>query len=664
MNLGSLDHQVIELLRDGTIRLMDAEYLRQNQIQSVERRQTMESRFGDVPYLTNEAAEAAMRETSRCVCVLSYCWRTRHHPDPDGAVLDALRRFLLEHPHIKGVFMDYVSLFQHPRTKKEQERFALSLDVMGDLYASPLATVVARFRQIPPRPEEFDGLCAIIGPHQDAEAELRTVLTASNRELTELKFDSQAQLWKAKFASERDADHAMVELADDASELLGKGGYAHRWYNERPYKERGWCVFESAIATEAIARVKCYPTLMPFVVLSATKMEKVIEIDGGGDDDAAPAESRPGATTGAGVHDSSISYAGDRVERVRTAIKDAAFTGKGDREVVSDMYTGYIKTIVGAMRAIGEKESGTYEGQRNKAGKEHGMGTMTYFDGSVYVGEWKDGMKAGRGSIQFSSGGKYEGEWKNDRQDGKGTFYYAVGRVYEGQFNQGDRHGHGKYWYPPKGSESFGHCYVGEYAGGTTQTIRTAHEGGVKEGKGSYFYGDGRVYVGGYVGGERDGLGTLYLPDGRVATLRFSSGVPVGDGILWDADLTSGTAVRLWAGDPVSGLLDASEMNESDDRAELAARKKAYMKKEEKAAGGKAMGVEATDRIDIGAAKKIAMGMGVAVPPNVQKRPVRPEPSPNVRSWCISRGGGGVGVDGAQGASQVAESAIVSAMEC
>ena len=123
---------------------------------------------------------------------------------------------------------------------------------------------------------------------------------------------------------------------------------------------------------------------------------------------------------------------------------------------------------------------------------------------------------------------------------------------------------------------------------------------------------DGSLYVGGFVGGERDGLGTLYLPDGRVATLRFSSGVPVGDGILWDADLTSRTAVRLWAGDPVSGLLDASEMNESDDRAELAARKKAYMKKEEKAAGGKAMGVEATDRIDIGAAKKIAMGMGMA----------------------------------------------------
>ena len=68
----------------------------------------------------------------------------------------------------------------------------------------------------------------------------------------------------------------------------------------------------------------------------------------------------------------------------------------------------------------GNKEDGTYrksvyEGYISKASRNpHGRGTMWYFDGRIYEGEWYEGLHYGHGTL-ISSDGKtsWTGQFKN-----------------------------------------------------------------------------------------------------------------------------------------------------------------------------------------------------------------------------------------------------------
>ena len=45
---------------------------------------------------------------------------------------------------------------------------------------------------------------------------------------------------------------------------------------------------------------------------------------------------------------------------------------------------------------------------------------MTYANGSVYEGEWKNGKKHGKGVKINEDGTKYDGDYKNDKPHGSG----------------------------------------------------------------------------------------------------------------------------------------------------------------------------------------------------------------------------------------------------
>jgi hypothetical protein len=66
-----------------------------------------------------------------------------------------------------------------------------------------------------------------------------------------------------------------------------------------------------------------------------------------------------------------------------------------------------------------------------KNDKKHGQGTLTLPDGSKYVGEWKNGLPNGQGALTFPEG-KYVGEWKNGEHHGQGTLTLPDGRVLSG----------------------------------------------------------------------------------------------------------------------------------------------------------------------------------------------------------------------------------------
>lgn len=43
-----------------------------------------------------------------------------------------------------------------------------------------------------------------------------------------------------------------------------------------------------------------------------------------------------------------------------------------------------------------------------------GKGTETWPDGSIYIGDFKNGKKDGRGIYKWAQGSVYEGEWKSN----------------------------------------------------------------------------------------------------------------------------------------------------------------------------------------------------------------------------------------------------------
>ena len=62
------------------------------------------------------------------------------------------------------------------------------------------------------------------------------------------------------------------------------------------------------------------------------------------------------------------------------------------------------------------------------------------FDGSVYVGQFKDNQRDGHGIWTTCDGHRYEGQWKNGKPHGEGIQFHENGNLhYEGQWKNGKR---------------------------------------------------------------------------------------------------------------------------------------------------------------------------------------------------------------------------------
>ena len=76
---------------------------------------------------------------------------------------------------------------------------------------------------------------------------------------------------------------------------------------------------------------------------------------------------------------------------------------------------------------------GTNSGEA-KSNKRNGQGTITYDNGSKYIGEFKDGKENGQGTIHFPNGNKFIGEFK-DGKNWNGTFYDKDGNIFQKYVN-------------------------------------------------------------------------------------------------------------------------------------------------------------------------------------------------------------------------------------
>ena len=69
-----------------------------------------------------------------------------------------------------------------------------------------------------------------------------------------------------------------------------------------------------------------------------------------------------------------------------------------------------------------------------KVGNRDGQGTLTWSDGSKFVGEYKDDNKNGQGTYTFSNGWKFVVEYK-DGEVLNGTFYDKDGNIIKKKVN-------------------------------------------------------------------------------------------------------------------------------------------------------------------------------------------------------------------------------------
>jgi len=112
----------------------------------------------------------------------------------------------------------------------------------------------------------------------------------------------------------------------------------------------------------------------------------------------------------------------------------------------------------------------------------NGNGTIEYPDGSLYVGEFINGVAEGNGVLTKTDGSRYEGGFKNGQYHGLGSLTAPDGFKYEGQHKNGRSHGRGIMTLPN------GVRFLGQF------------ENGYYKGPGTLVLPDGRRVVGEFEG--------------------------------------------------------------------------------------------------------------------------------------------------------------------
>jgi hypothetical protein len=175
-----------------------------------------------------------------------------------------------------------------------------------------------------------------------------------------------------------------------------------------------------------------------------------------------------------------------------------------------------------------------YEGEWDKNGNQHGIGTMVKEDGSkivglfkagkldglarlidssglVYEAEFKEGEMNGNGKIQNKSGGKFDGELVNGKIHGKGAEEWPDGTKYDGEYREGKRHGKGNLVLAD------GSTYDGNF------------KDGAMSGKGELKFKNGSSYKGSFRNNKMEGKGIFRWPDGKKYDGEWKDGVQHGD---------------------------------------------------------------------------------------------------------------------------------------
>ena len=200
--------------------------------------------------------------------VIRSAWLSPRNPDPTGKRMQILRRALEQRSDIEAFFFDFASLYQHPpgggmRTADQQASFSRAIGVMGDLYASAVGTTVLQIKEVPPRPDEFDGVLCLYNLAEGVdEPKIRATL-ARYGAIEDCKLGGwpsaivRFSTHKAAVAAKRAAP---LSICDGVDTLYNERSYSGR-RGEAGFDDddgRGWCCFEDSVSLEVTTRLSGY----------------------------------------------------------------------------------------------------------------------------------------------------------------------------------------------------------------------------------------------------------------------------------------------------------------------------------------------------------------------------------------------------------------------
>lgn len=164
--------------------------------------------------------------------------------------------------------------------------------------------------------------------------------------------------------------------------------------------------------------------------------------------------------------------------------------------------------------------------------------SYSFPDGREYVGEIQNNLPNGNGTMTFANGDVYEGSWKEGNMEGKGTYRFfdlekdKFTSEYIGSFHLNKMAGQGQRTFPDKT------VYIGTWQNG----MRTGN-GALWMPDGSYFYGiwkfnqmvrgelrlsSGDIYDGEFVNGFFNGFGKYFsMEEGTIFEGLFKDGKPI-----------------------------------------------------------------------------------------------------------------------------------------
>eukprot|EP01032_Pedospumella_encystans_P039212 gene39212-biopygen17190 len=154
-------------------------------------------------------------------------------------------------------------------------------------------------------------------------------------------------------------------------------------------------------------------------------------------------------------------------------------------------------------------------------------------DVPVYKGSWRNGKRHGSGKLTFSNGDLLEGEFREDKLwNGVAVHTLSSGDIYDGAVREGKHHGQGKVTHPD------GRTLEGEFK-----------EGRLWNGRGVFIHKDGTVYEGEFKEGKMHGQGKLIYPEGRTQEGEFKKGrlwngsgvYTLKSGDVYEGEFQSGT---------------------------------------------------------------------------------------------------------------------------
>lgn len=159
-------------------------------------------------------------------------------------------------------------------------------------------------------------------------------------------------------------------------------------------------------------------------------------------------------------------------------------------------------------------------------GLRHGYGKYDSNTGVVYEGEWFHGLKHGKGKI-IQGNMILEGEWVNGVIEGKGRIKWKNGNAYDGDIHENKMNGNGyMIWY------NYNEKYVGQWTensqNGFGIFIWYEHKGDLKLLR--------NRYVGEWVNGIRNGFGFFYYSNGSYYEGYWKNDMREGFGIFTDTD--------------------------------------------------------------------------------------------------------------------------------